>query len=601
MADRVALMVVHGMGEQRPLELTDTFVRGISRKLIGEQIAFRLRHVVEPLEGPLRSVQSYVRVEVEEPGEDGKVLGPNRFGSIEVHEVYWADRLTGIARLWAVIRWLATTSLTPVRFWSQQAAILAPRAENVWNRYWLLLRESGRALYIPGIGLGVLGLFTYSASQRRNLEAAGREVGELVDAVGNPWLTALMLLLVMAALGLFFGSFSLRRLRGAGTPRTSETPALRQWRQGSIVIGGLLVLSAVLIATLGDVAIIDPLHQAWLVVWNRGVLPALIALVVAFFFGRFLVKSIGDVMVYVDGVDEISELAKHRNEILSVTVDRLAQLLALTDSDQSDYRYDRVYVAAHSLGSVIAYDAINQLSVSKNALAQQLEIRFGEMDVEEKRLRLDEAFDRLHGFLSFGSPLDKIYYFFRRRIADEQMVRAQLVSSLTRFRKRRSGRTYEPYRLEPYEVAEPKPFAWWDVWSPLDPLGHRLDFYIVDEQRKLIFRRLNNHSGFWEDDRFYSIVTEWLTQPVFSEVGYRAEPQPTLSLDAHGFTAGRGVGVEITNEDGARTKVMVVANSSGAYEARVPLAQPLATGTHAVRLHDVETNAKTKARLIEVP
>jgi len=35
---------------------------------------------------------------------------------------------------------------------------------------------------------------------------------------------------------------------------------------------------------------------------------------------------------------------------------------------------------------------------------------------------------KLRGLLTFGSPLDKIYYFFREHVKEDQAIRAQILS-----------------------------------------------------------------------------------------------------------------------------------------------------------------------------
>ena len=119
---------------------------------------------------------------------------------------------------------------------------------------------------------------------------------------------------------------------------------------------------------------------------------------------------------------------------------------------------DAVYVSAHSLGSVIAYDALNRLSVEQTARLASLR---AQPSPNESEIRaLNAKFDRVHGFLSFGSPLDKVYYFFRVHTKADHAVRAQILSSLGRLRKASSGRIYEPHRFEYYAPIEPRPLEW---------------------------------------------------------------------------------------------------------------------------------------------
>ena len=74
----------------------------------------------------------------------------------------------------------------------------------------------------------------------------------------------------------------------------------------------------------------------------------------------------------------------------------------------SPYVYDRVLIAGHSLGSVIAYDTLNELldrARSSNSTAHA----FAPRDLE-----------KLRGLVTFGCPLNKIFYFSREQLPPTQ-------------------------------------------------------------------------------------------------------------------------------------------------------------------------------------
>jgi hypothetical protein len=91
---------------------------------------------------------------------------------------------------------------------------------------------------------------------------------------------------------------------------------------------------------------------------------------------------------------------------------------------------------------------------------------------------------KLSGLLTFGSPLDKVYYFFREHVRKDQAIRAQLLSYIHPFRRKSSWRDYGTYKFEKYEVPDLK-VRWSNVWCPLDPVSGHLDFYNVDAQSLL--------------------------------------------------------------------------------------------------------------------
>jgi hypothetical protein len=149
-------------------------------------------------------------------------------------------------------------------------------------------------------------------------------------------------------------------------------------------------------------------------------------------------------------------------------------------------------VAGHSLGSVIGYDLINQL-------------------IRESRAGLPHDLTRLRGMLTFGSPLDKIYYFFRDTVGEKQAVRAQIQSFLHGFRKKSSGRDYHPYRFDHYDMPILETMQWVNVYSAMDIVSDRLNFYAVDEQIHLgYWNPLTAHASYWGDASFYSILAALL-------------------------------------------------------------------------------------------
>jgi hypothetical protein len=218
-----------------------------------------------------------------------------------------------------------------------------------------------------------------------------------------------------------------------------------------------------------------------------------VALAVVAIVSGFLVSSIGDVAIYFDGLDENSPHHRVRDGILTLATARLAKLLR-------DDRYAEVFVAGHSLGSVIGYDAINRIATSRRS----------EIETEVLCGVPQSAYDKLRGFFSFGSPLDKVVYFFHKTAKLNMPIREQLLSSMVSFRRKSSGRPYGRYRFTPYTPQVPAGFRWHNAWSWGDVLGHRLDFYDIDEQYHFDYIPLLAHTRFWSDRRFFDKVVAWL-------------------------------------------------------------------------------------------
>ena len=160
----------------------------------------------------------------------------------------------------------------------------------------------------------------------------------------------------------------------------------------------------------------------------------------------FLSSYVGDVAVYVNA-DAKSKNFAARRAILAGSTQAVTRLLRLD--------YDQIIVAGHSLGSVIAYDTLNELLNHSLAAPDSI------VGIVPPKTEISkEDLMRVKGLLTFGSPLDKIQYFFRDSVPVEQSVRAQLLSFLHPFRKRRSNRDYGIYRFLPYVADRMEQLRW---------------------------------------------------------------------------------------------------------------------------------------------
>lgn len=134
-----------------------------------------------------------------------------------------------------------------------------------------------------------------------------------------------------------------------------------------------------------------------------------------------------------------------RREILDGAVRQVTSVLG-------DERYGTVVLAGHSLGSIIMYDVINRLR--RDACAPP---GTEPGSAAQAGPAAAAALERLGAFVSFGSPLDKVAYFFQRYVPDDEDVRRQITEHLHGFRRKKldepltlldvyGGRAAEPLR-----------------------------------------------------------------------------------------------------------------------------------------------------------
>ena len=178
-----------------------------------------------------------------------------------------------------------------------------------------------------------------------------------------------------------------------------------------------------------------------------------------------------------------------RKAILDGAVNALRYLLepakATGPYRPEDWRYDRVILAGHSLGSQISFDAINRL----NHLVHQGELRgcdnegyFTDGTARLKLQNMKQISDMLCGLVTFGSPLDKMAFFFREQTEKDEYLRRQLIEHFHGFKQRPwSERETDPSKRL---VAPPQLFSrlfddirWRNYYDRGDLVSGALDYY----------------------------------------------------------------------------------------------------------------------------
>ncbi len=229
-----------------------------------------------------------------------------------------------------------------------------------------------------------------------------------------------------------------------------------------------------------------------------------------------LIHYVGDVAVYVN-IDERTKNFAARSQILDECTSTLINILHQTIPTAQNFpRFNRIIVAGHSLGSVIAYDSLNQL------LNRARVNVFGTPGPNHVHAQLDLS--RLTGLVTFGSPLNKIYYFFREQVSAKQTYRRQLVGLLNSFRIKTGIIDPSIPATEKLSNLNPLPpawlaadtwlnykFTWINAWSLLDPVSGKLLFYDLQAQKSFPYRvPVLAHMSYWDDPSFYQFVISGL-------------------------------------------------------------------------------------------
>lgn len=208
-------------------------------------------------------------------------------------------------------------------------------------------------------------------------------------------------------------------------------------------------------------------------------------------FSPYLTGFLGDVAIYTT-TDRKSKFFNLRQKIL-------ADALAMIKSVLVDPEVERVVLCGHSLGSVIVYDSLNRL---------QLEASLPECD--------GVPLEKLAGLVTFGSPLDKIAFFFRQHAEKEQWLRRSILGQLHSFKSKQLD-----FNGLPHEVADPvkpvlKDLPWVNYWDKKDPVSGPLNLYRIDPKDNVELNLGKKwgeaHVGYWEFEGMYEDLVErkWL-------------------------------------------------------------------------------------------
>jgi pimeloyl-ACP methyl ester carboxylesterase len=114
-----------------------------------------------------------------------------------------------------------------------------------------------------------------------------------------------------------------------------------------------------------------------------------------------IVDYAGDVTAYT-AIDPRLRLSDVRSKILSGCQAKIDGLLDVKAPGGEQAFYDQVIVAGHSLGSVVAYDALSRVNAEMIA----------GLGAGNDPDRIRQRAGRLRGLVTFGSPLDKVAFMF---------------------------------------------------------------------------------------------------------------------------------------------------------------------------------------------
>ncbi len=539
-AQRQAILVIHGIGRQRRFETLDRFANGLRGVLHPDRVV----HVTRP-QG--NTFQHFIRLEGER--------------KVDLYEYYWAPKTEAKTSFTAVLRWVLKTGLTPIRQLAFNLPLVMTKAIHdvrhrphvgassaqaaekpmgvgkralvaggrTWRRFralalWGFFRELGRVTLVTFLTLALVGSITWLVTQAGSLGESDiwRVVTDLPLSLGlYAYLRLVAMLVTLVLVFALLKSLGQQRrdlaiARQVPTADDPDRPDEIGARWLFLTISVLLVAALLVVFAGLAHSLLDPAADLLVAARYSPELLNLLLLVAAaaaaVWVRRLLKDYVADIALYT-AADERSPFAEIREQILKEAAERIDWLLRRP--------YGSVAVAGHSLGSVIAYDAIARLAYDAEPWPG------GEAAAGPARQRLE----KLDFLITFGSPLNKVLYFFRTIVEDRETVRAKILARLYGFRRPRellatgagigSGMELGD-RVVELDGSEPplNSLFWLNVYSPFDIVSAPLVFYegVID------FKRYGGHMSYWTDAKFYQEVAAALEHRIATaEVPVRLE------------------------------------------------------------------------------
>ena len=205
---------------------------------------------------------------------------------------------------------------------------------------------------------------------------------------------------------------------------------------------------------------------------------------------ELMIQYVGDVAAYVTS-QNLDRFNKIRQRIKQIALDS-ARAVYLAQ-ENGEFLYDKIAVVGHSLGSVIAYDTLNALLNAEKLSLTELKIA-----------------SRTYLLETFGSPLDKIAFFFNVQGNEAFHIREQLAAAVQPLIT-----NYEDFRR----------FPWINVYSPNDIVSGKVELYDLpmkgqpDSTRRLIRRHRVRH--FQDHDAIVPLVAHvayWKNKEVWEKL-----------------------------------------------------------------------------------
>lgn len=482
-ASRVAVIVCHGMGQQVPFETLGVFVDTLQRaarqkrlpdELCDVTVSERAVHML-PFGDRLLPL---ARLAVTCPDVRPRVL--------DLYEAYWAPVTAGRVRLIDSILFYLNAGRKGIQF-----ALGGVFERRVAQRLWHFPLKPLAALKLAfALDLLVLLALAIVATELLALFLALNlsrvwTAASILDTA--PFLLSYAVLTLGVLVAGIVVAILVSAIFGRPSPSAAPAPAADKVSHRRGILFRLVQLIVPLILVPGAIVALGMAANPWREVVEAGFRGALIRapysmiaggvlLIVGLLLTRwFLIEYTGDVAAYMSA-HRVSRFAEIRNEIQARCCRVMNFVYGLRRADGHP-EYDEVIVVGHSLGSVIAYDTLNDI-IARDRAGDSV-----------------NAAARTSLLLTFGSPLDKIAFIFRSQKPSEMIdIREELAAE----------------RQPMVQRPEFRPARWVNIYHPVDWIASPLDYFdlqprVPNDPRRTVtniaekgFRTPDRaHQGYW--------------------------------------------------------------------------------------------------------
>jgi hypothetical protein len=470
------------MGQQVPFETLECVAEALRRSPDHPKLEVRTEVVRLGQLPPSGGKQAVDPVELRRAEIDVPVNGD--IERVHLYEGYWAPITEGRVALRDVFWFLFNAGRQGVTQWFQRRRF-DRWMFGQWNEYRVPLRTPAKLLAVVAL---LLALAAINAALVAVVGA--RLIGTGAQWPGPTLFRALTSSVAISTLGMLLVGIGIR------TPGLVRFlgPAFSSFLAWSLIFIGLTAIGFSGASVVWDV-VVDQVgggqSTGWLGPSIGSLRGASYVLTIGFLWGVplviaavvrwFLVQYVGDVVAYISA-HTVNRFQEIRQAIQKVTF-ALGSAVYRAVGEDGKPLYSHVVVVGHSLGSVVAYDMLNNL------------LNEDRLDGEAAHVR-----ERTAMLLTFGSPLNKTAYLFRIQRSPGSEVRETMAAAVQPLIASAANRT----------------MPWVNIYSRNDWIGGPLDFYDtnppdpkirVDNLEDLDARTpLAAHSEHWENPLFASVL-----------------------------------------------------------------------------------------------